>query len=108
VVLVGRYSNPDEWGHLTDITQALVEPAADVEVGNELLARPSSGARRPWPVVERIGHEAVRQLLLDRRSGVMQHALAERYDISVSSVKRILRSHRKATANTTDERHGAS
>jgi hypothetical protein len=92
VELVGRYSNPDEWGHLTDTTLALAEPAAG-EASDMIVVAPS-GARRPWPVTGRLGGEAtVQELLGNRRAGVMQRVLAERYGISVSSVKQILRSN---------------
>ena len=92
--LIGRYSNPDDWEHFTDTAQAPEEPAVDTETGDEMLARPSSCSRRPRPVVDRLGETDVRKLLLERRSGVMQRALAERYGISLSSVKRILRHNR--------------
>jgi hypothetical protein len=94
VELVGRYSNPDEWEHLADTTQALAEPAADAEALDELRANPSSSSRRPWPVTDRLGEQTVRELLRDRRSGVVQRVLAVRYGISSSSVKRILRRER--------------
>jgi hypothetical protein len=91
VELVGRYSNPDEWGHLTDATLTLAEPAAG-EASDMIVVAPS-GARRPWPVTDRLGEATVQELLGNRRAGVMQRVLAERYGISVSSVKRILRSN---------------
>jgi DNA invertase Pin-like site-specific DNA recombinase len=46
---------------------------------------------RHWRIVDRLGEEVVRKLLRDSRTGTPQRELAERYGISVSSVKRILR-----------------
>jgi hypothetical protein len=94
VELIGRYSNPDEWEQLADTTHALNQPWADVEASDGPSARPSSCPRRPWPVTDRLGQQTVLELLRDSRSGVMQCVLAERYGISLSSVKRIMRRHR--------------
>jgi hypothetical protein len=63
VELVGRYSNPNEWGHLTDTTLALAEPAVN-EASDVMVVAPCS--RRPWPVVDRLGDETIQQLLRDR------------------------------------------
>jgi hypothetical protein len=93
VELVGRYSNPDMWGHLSDTAQALAEPGFDSE-DDEPVVKTSSQARRPWPIIDRLGEQTLRELLRDRRSGAMQRVLAKRYGISMSSVKRILRSWR--------------
>jgi hypothetical protein len=90
VELVGRYSNPDEWGHLTDITLVSEDPATG-EPSDAPVGRPSTCSRRPWPVTDRLGAATVQELLRDSRSGVMQRVLAERNGISLSSVKRILR-----------------
>jgi hypothetical protein len=95
VELVGRYSNPDKWGHLTDTTLALAEPAVDVQASDEPIIQPSScSCRRPWSVADRLGEEVVIDLIRDRRSGASHRALAERYGISLSSVKRVMRRHR--------------
>jgi hypothetical protein len=82
VELIGRYSNHDKWGHLSDTNRT--QPSVGVEVHDELVARPSSCSRSPWPVVDRLGDQTVRELLRDRRSGMMQRVLAARYDISLS------------------------
>ncbi|HET6752332.1 MAG TPA: hypothetical protein VFH23_00085 [Jiangellaceae bacterium] len=87
--LVGRYSNPDEWEHLSDTTQALACSACDT-LADELEPRPSRD-RRPWPVVKRLGEQAIHELLVDRHSGTKQSDLALRYGISLSTVKRLLR-----------------
>jgi hypothetical protein len=41
--------------------------------------------------VDRLGEQIIRELLADRRSGATKRELVERYGISMSSVKRILR-----------------
>jgi hypothetical protein len=46
---------------------------------------------RRWRVADRLGSQVVGQLLADRRSGMTKPALAARYAISLSSVKRMLK-----------------
>jgi hypothetical protein len=89
VELIGRYSNPDEWGHLSDTTQVMASSVSDT-LTDESEFTPA-GERRPWPVVKRLGERAVQELLVDRRSGTKQRELALRYGISESTVKRLLR-----------------
>jgi hypothetical protein len=93
VELVGRYSNPDKWGHLSETKLALAHPEVDAEATDVIVRAPTCSGR-PWPVVNRLGEQTVHQLLRDRRAGAIQRALAERYGISLSSVKRILRRSR--------------
>jgi DNA invertase Pin-like site-specific DNA recombinase len=50
-----------------------------------------SPAPRRWRLVDRLGEQIIRELLADRRSGATKRELVERYGISMSSVKRILR-----------------
>jgi hypothetical protein len=92
VELVGHYSNLDDWDLLVETTQALAHPQPD-SLPSETVSVPVRG-RRPWPVTKRLGEQAIQALLHDRHSGVILHELSERYGISVSSVKRILRNHR--------------
>jgi hypothetical protein len=42
-------------------------------------------------VMDRLGHQVISELLADRHAGATKPALAARYGISVSSVKRILK-----------------
>lgn len=51
---------------------------------------PALGHRR-WRLVDRLGEQGVRDLLTDRRSGIRLSELAERYGISLSSVKRTIK-----------------
>ena len=50
--------------------------------------------RQRWRLVDRLGEQIIRDLLRDSRTGTTHRALAERYGISLSSVKRVLRRHR--------------
>jgi DNA-binding Lrp family transcriptional regulator len=46
-------------------------------------------------LVDRLGEQIIRELLRDSRTGTTHRALAEHYGISLSSVKRVLRRHRR-------------
>jgi hypothetical protein len=46
---------------------------------------------RRWRLVDRLGAQTLEDLLEDRRRGMTMAALARRYGISLSSVKRLLR-----------------
>jgi hypothetical protein len=52
-------------------------------------AKPTPTA--PRLVVDRLGEDAVREMIEARRAGAQLCSLAERYGISESSVKRLLR-----------------
>jgi DNA-binding transcriptional regulator LsrR (DeoR family) len=49
-------------------------------------------------MAERLGDDGMREIVRSYEAGVIQVELAERYGISLSSVKRILRRHRAAEA----------
>lgn len=87
--LVGRYSNPNECGRLADIIKALAEHPAWAEARDD--AGPLPGSHRRWRTVDRIGDQAIRDLLRASRLGTTKRAFAERFSISISSVKRLLR-----------------
>ena len=88
--LVGRYSNPDKWGHLSCTIQAISTPEVGIEARDQVAVH-TPHPLRPWPVADRIGEQAVRDLVRDRQAGAPKQMLAERYGISLSSVKRVLR-----------------
>ena len=46
---------------------------------------------RRWRLADRLGEEVLRALVEDRRAGSTNEALAAKYKISVSSVKRVLK-----------------
>ena len=84
---LGRlYSNPD----VRDIVAHAAQAVTHVKLDHYRAASPLS-ARRRWRLVDRLGEQIIRELLTDSRAGTPQRELAERYGISVSSVKRILR-----------------
>jgi hypothetical protein len=70
-------------------TQAIKR--VQVEGGDE--ASPGLPGQR-WRLIDRLGEQIIRDLLRDRRAGTTHRALADRYVISLSSVKRVLRRHR--------------
>jgi hypothetical protein len=53
--------------------------------------RTTAKADHPRRVVDRLGEQAVRELVEAFHAGTSKWRLAERYGISVSSVKRIIR-----------------
>jgi DNA invertase Pin-like site-specific DNA recombinase len=58
---------------------------------------PLRGHRRRWRwLVDRLDEASRLQLADDRRAGMKQRALAEKYGISLSSVRRILSEARQA------------
>jgi len=66
---------------------------ADQAIGGNLEPKSSTSHRRPpkrWRVVDRLGEQIILELLRDSRAGIPQRELAERYGISVSSVKRFV------------------
>ena len=69
---------------------ALAERAVEGLTGDGSTGAPAPAAR-PWRVVSRLGEQTMRSLVADSRAGMTNHSLAERYSISLSSVKRILR-----------------
>lgn len=96
VDLLSRYCNR------TDLLVDLDYAARQIARG---LARPqprrsvSSRDRvgRQWSLQDRLGEELIRDLVQGRLAGVSQKETAEKYGISESSVKRIMRLRRTAT-----------
>ena len=84
--LVRLYSNPDVW----DIVARAAKAVTHAKLDHYSAASPLSAHRR-WRLVDRLGEQIICELLTDSRAGTPQRELAERYGISVSSVKRILR-----------------
>lgn len=84
VELRGRYSNPQTGEALELAAQAIDGVKGDVPPA-------SSSAPRRWRLVDRLGEQVIRKLLADRRAGATKRELIERYGISRSSVKRILK-----------------
>jgi hypothetical protein len=55
--------------------------------------QPRRTARR-WRLVDRLGEQIILEIVQSSHAGTTHRALAERYGISLSSVKRVLRRHR--------------
>jgi hypothetical protein len=92
VDLIGTYSNQLNRADLLKRTRRWVSegrqaPIQDPKVS--VRARPK--AVEPRRVVDRLGDEAVRELVEARRAGAKLRDLVERYEISESSLKRLLR-----------------
>lgn len=67
----------------------------DYRVGTVKIVReapsPSTSCQR-WRLTDRLGHGTLRALVEDRQAGLTKKVLAEKYRISLSSVKRVLQS----------------
>jgi hypothetical protein len=86
VDLRGRLSNPEAVETMALATQAM----AGVKIHHGSTAsRPV--AHRRWRLVDRLGEQIISDLLRDREMGATQRTLAERYSISLSSVKGLTR-----------------
>jgi hypothetical protein len=86
VDLRGRLSNP--------LFAGKVREAADAFAGVNSHEPGVTGAipcRRRWRISDRLGERVINELLADQRSGMTKPAIALRYGISLSSVKRLLR-----------------
>ena len=76
-----------------DTGATLASAAKAVEgavVGDVRTASPARVVRR-WRLVDRLGEQIIRELVADRRAGATKQGLAERYNISLSGVKQILK-----------------
>ena len=89
VELRGRFSNPE----VQDLVESVGQLTAEINSDHSHTAAPTQAPRR-WRLVDRLGEQVIGDLLRDRHAGATHHALAERYGISVSSVKRVMRRHR--------------
>ncbi|MEP6527555.1 MAG: hypothetical protein ABJA86_10355 [Nocardioidaceae bacterium] len=87
--LRGRFSNPEVRAVVAQATQAIAE--VKVDSGDE-ASPPLAGPR--WRLIDRLGKQIIQEVLHDSHSGATQRSLAERYSISLSSVKRILKHER--------------
>ena len=84
--LRGRLSNPTIVGKVREASAAI---AAKQTSGSE--AADAMRRQRRWRIADRLGKHIVDELLADRCRGLTLKDSAERYGISMSSVKRILR-----------------
>jgi hypothetical protein len=89
VDLRGRFSNPEVRAVVAKATLSIA--GVKVDCGDE-ASPPLSGPRRS--LIDRLGEQIIQEMIHDSHSGATQRGLAERYGISASSVKRVLRRHR--------------
>jgi Winged helix-turn-helix DNA-binding len=86
VDLRGRLSNPD----IRDVVAHAAKLVSHVSVDHGSTSSPRQAGRR-WRLIDRLGEQIIRELLRESRAGITQPRLAERYGISLSSVKRLTR-----------------
>lgn len=89
VDLRGRLSNPD----IRELVTSVGQLAAWIKSDHTQAAIRMQAPRR-WRLVDRLGERNILELLRDSSTGTTHRGLAERYGISLSSVKRLLRRHR--------------
>jgi hypothetical protein len=91
VDLRGRFSNPEVLAVVVQVAQL----ADGIKVEDDQHERPALAPQRQrWRLVDRLSEQTIQDLLRDRWTGTTHRALAERYGVSLSSVKRVLRRHR--------------
>ena len=102
--LIGTYSNHRNRADLLKrarrwLSEGRQAPIQDPKVS--VRAKPNAVA--PRRVVDRLGGEVVRELVEARRAGAKLRELVERYEVSESSLKRLLRVATKDPELTTEE-----
>jgi hypothetical protein len=91
VDLRGRFSNPEIRAMVAQVAQL----AAGINVEEDQQEHSALAPQRQrWRLVDRLGEQIIQEMLHDSHWGATQRSLAERYGISLSSVKRVLRRHR--------------
>ncbi len=92
VDLIGTYSNHQNRADLLQRARRwLSEGRQDSFEDPKASVWATSKALVPRRVVDRLGEEAVRELIEARRAGAKLHEFADRYEVSESSLKRLLR-----------------
>lgn len=92
VDLIRIYSNQQDAADLLQRTRLWLredQQGASQDPRGSVRAKPH--AQVPRRVVDRLGEDAVREMITARQAGAKLLELAERYGISESSVKRMLR-----------------
>ena|SRR2546421_631873 len=95
--IIRHYSNrADLLDDLDRATHRLEQANAANSAAERLSVRSTGRLNRKWAMQDRLGEAELRDIAESFRAGVSKCKLAERYGISVSSVKRILRLQRMA------------
>ena len=90
---MGSYLNrPDLADSLVSAVRQLQQAQQGGEVAHSVRSAPL--ATRPWRVDARLSEADAEQFVAAFDAGTSKRKLAERYGISVSSVKRLIRQHR--------------
>lgn len=89
---MGSYSNRQ------DLTDALVSAVQQLRKAQAATGEPAFSVRsaqspRQWRVGDRLSEADAERLVADFATGTSKRKLAERYGISESSVKRLIRQH---------------
>ncbi|WP_367131907.1 resolvase [Saccharothrix sp. HUAS TT1] len=91
VELLRRYSNrPDLLGPLVSVMQKINDPAAD---GHERVTTIEGRTASPGYVRQVLIEQNITELIDAYRTGSTAKALAERYSVHVSTIKKKLRKH---------------
>ena len=92
VDLVGPYSKRQDLAdQLRRVLDRLGRPHLETAREPECSVRTTAKAATPHRVADRLGEEAVRELIEAFQTGTPKWQLAERYGVSLSSVKRLIR-----------------
>jgi hypothetical protein len=92
VDLIGTYSNHRNLADLLQRTKRwLSEGRQGSPTDPRVSVRAKATAIVPRRVVDRLGAETVRELIEARQAGAKLRELVERYEVSESSLKRLLR-----------------
>lgn len=88
--LLAHYSNTPDL--LTDLRR-LVTTLSTPDDTHDNPGLPPHPSDRPWRVRDRLSQTDIQNILDQFRGGIPTHVLADRYSISQSSVKTLLRKH---------------
>ena len=97
VDLIGTYSNQLNRADLLKRTRRWLSEARRAPIQDPKVSVQSTPkAVVPRRVVDRLGEDTVRELVEARRAGAKLRELVERYEVSESSLKRLLRTAAKS------------
>jgi len=92
VDLIGTYSNHRNRADLLKRTRRWLNEGRQAPIQDpKVSVRSTPKAVVPRRVADRLGDEVVRELVEARRAGAKLRELVERYEVSESSLKRLLR-----------------
>jgi DNA invertase Pin-like site-specific DNA recombinase len=104
VDLMGAYSNRQDLADsLVSTMQQLRQ--AQAQGGESVPSMRSTRSHRQWRVGDRLGEAEIEELIGAFTAGMSKRKLAERYGISESSVKRLIRQHGASKQSSGLSRH---